>query len=56
MLEETIILFFSDNGPLFDMSPVFKVMAPDLVDAEGSTGGLSGSKGSAMEGGLECLR
>ena len=52
VLEETIILFFSDNGPLFDMSPVFKVMAPDLVDAEGSTGGLSGSKGSAMEGGI----
>ena len=52
LLEETIILFFSDNGPLFDMSPVFKVMAPDLVDAEGSTGGLSGSKGSAMEGGI----
>ena len=52
LLEETIILFFSDNGPLFNINPIFKVVAPDLVNAKGSTAGLSGSKGSALEGGI----
>ena len=52
LLEETIILFFSDNGPVFDINPIVKVIAPNLINAKGSTAGLSGSKTSAMEGGI----
>ena len=52
LLEETIIIFFSDNGPLFDINPIFEVMAPNLIDAKGSTAGLKGSKASALEGGI----
>ena len=52
ILEETIIIFFSDNGPVFDASAIAKVIGPDLLDAEGSPGGLSGGKGSALEGGI----
>lgn len=48
----TLILFFSDNGPVFDIDPVGAVIVPDLLDAKGSTGGLKGSKGSAYEGGI----
>ena len=52
LLEETIILFFSDNGPVFDIDPIVKVIAPNLINAKGSTAGLSGSKTSALEGGI----
>ncbi len=52
ILEETIILFFSDNGPVFDIDPIVKVIAPNLINAKGSTAGLSGSKTSALEGGI----
>ena len=52
ILEETIIIFFSDNGPVFDASAIAKVIGPNLLDAEGSPGGLSGGKGSALEGGI----
>ena len=52
LLEETIILFFSDNGPVFDIHPIVKVIAPNLINAKGSTAGLSGSKTSALEGGI----
>ena len=52
ILEETIILFFSDNGPVFDVDPIVKVVAPNLTNAKGSTAGLSGSKSSALEGGI----
>ncbi len=48
----TLILFFSDNGPVFDIDPIGAVIVPDLLDAKGSTGGLKGSKGSAYEGGI----
>ena len=50
--EETIILFFSDNGPVFDVDPIARVIAPDLMTAKGSSGGLRGSKLSAYEGGI----
>ena len=52
MLEETIIIFFSDNGPLFDINPIFEVMAPNLIDAKGSTAGLRGVKLQHLEGGI----
>ena len=52
ILEETIIVFFSDNGPVFDIDPIVKVIAPNLIDAKGSTAGLRGSKVSALEGGI----
>ena len=52
ILDETIILFFSDNGPVFDIDPIVKVIAPNLINAKGSTAGLKGSKTSALEGGI----
>ena len=52
ILDETIILFFSDNGPVFDIDPIVKVIAPNLINAKGSTAGLKGSKTSAHEGGI----
>ncbi len=52
LLEETIIIFFSDNGPVFDVDPIAKVIAPDLLSARGSSGKLRGSKLSAYEGGI----
>jgi arylsulfatase A-like enzyme len=52
LLEETIIVFFSDNGPVFDVDPIAKVIAPDLLSARGSAGKLKGSKLSAYEGGI----
>ncbi len=52
ILEETIVLFFSDNGPVFDIDPIVKVIAPNLINAKGSTAGLNGSKTSALEGGI----
>ena len=52
ILNETIILFFSDNGPVFDIDPIVKVIAPNLINAKGSTAGLKGSKTSALEGGI----
>jgi len=52
ILNETIILFFSDNGPVFDIDPIVKVIAPNLINAKGSTAGLKGSKTSAFEGGI----
>ena len=52
ILEETIIIFFSDNGPVFDIAPIAKVIAPNLINAKGSPGGLRGSKTSALEGGI----
>ena len=30
ILKETIIIFFSDNGPVFDIDPIVKVIAPNL--------------------------
>ena len=52
ILEETIIVFFSDNGPVFDINPIIAVLAPGLTKARGSTAGLVGSKTSAREGGI----
>ena len=52
ILNETIILFFSDNGPVFDIDPIVKAIAPNLINAKGSTAGLKGSKTSALEGGI----
>ena len=52
LLENTIILFFSDNGPVFDVDPIAATIAPGLLDAKGNTMGLKGSKGSAYEGGI----
>ena len=52
ILNETIILFFSDNGPVFDIDPIVKVIAPNLINAKGSTASLKGSKTSALEGGI----
>ena len=52
ILENTIILFFSDNGPVFDIDPIANVIAPDLMSARGSSGKLKGSKMSAYEGGI----
>ena len=52
ILEETIIVFFSDNGPVFDINPIIAVLAPGLTHARGSTAGLTGSKTSAREGGI----
>ena len=52
ILEDTIILFFSDNGPVFDIDPIANVIAPDLMSARGSSGKLKGSKMSAYEGGI----
>tara|TARA_B100000768_G_scaffold62415_1_gene60453 strand:+ start:2551 stop:4107 length:1557 start_codon:yes stop_codon:yes gene_type:complete len=52
ILEDTIILFLSDNGPVFDVDPIAQVIAPDLMTAKGSTGGLKGSKLSTYEGGI----
>ena len=52
ILDETIILFFSDNGPVFDIDPIVKVIAPNLINAKGSTANLKGSKTSALEGGI----
>ena len=52
ILDETIILFFSDNGPVFDIDPIVKAIAPNLINAKGSTAGLKGSKTSALEGGI----
>ena len=52
ILDETIILFFSDNGPVFDVDPIARVIAPDLLSAKGNSGDLRGSKLSAYEGGI----
>mgnify|MGYP001194093311 CR=1 FL=1 len=46
------IVFFSDNGPVFDINPIIAVLAPGLTHARGSTAGLTGSKTSAREGGI----
>ena len=48
----TLVLFFSDNGPVFDIDPIGAVVVPELLNAKGSSGGLKGSKGSAYEGGI----
>ena len=52
ILEETIIIFFSDNGPVHDINPIVEVIAPDIVNSKGNTRGLRGSKGSTYEGGI----
>ncbi len=52
LLENTIILFFSDNGPVFDVDPIAATIAPGLLEAKGNTMGLKGSKGSTYEGGI----
>tara|TARA_A100001011_G_scaffold51106_1_gene49074 strand:- start:966 stop:2525 length:1560 start_codon:yes stop_codon:yes gene_type:complete len=52
ILDETIIIFFSDNGPVFDIDPIAATIAPDILDSKGNTLGLKGSKGSAYEGGI----
>ena len=52
MLEETIIIFLSDNGPVFDINPIVKTIAPGLTKSKGSTAGLRGSKTSALDGGI----
>ena len=52
ILEETIIIFFSDNGPVFNVDPIAATIASDVVDSKGNTLGLRGSKGSAYEGGI----
>ena len=52
ILEQTIIIFFSDNGPVYDINPIVKTVAPGLTKSRGSTAGLSGSKASALDGGI----
>ena len=52
LLEETIIVFFSDNGPVFDIPAIGQVIAPGLMEARGSPGKLTGSKMYASEGGI----
>ena len=52
ILEETIIIFFSDNGPVYDVDQIAATIASDVVDSKGNTLGLRGSKGSAYEGGI----
>ena len=52
ILEETIIIFFSDNGPVFNIDPIAGVVASDILDSRGNTLGLKGSKGSTYEGGI----
>ena len=52
ILEATIIIFFSDNGPVYDVDPIAATIASDVVDSKGNTLGLRGSKGSAYEGGI----
>ena len=52
LLEETIIIFLSDNGPVFDINPIVKTIAPGLTKSKGSTAGLRGSKTSALDGGI----
>ena len=37
ILEETIIIFFSDNGPVFDIDPIAATIAPDILDSKGNT-------------------
>jgi arylsulfatase A-like enzyme len=52
LLEETIIVFFSDNGPVVDVNPIIATLAPGLTKSKGNTAGLKGSKTSALEGGV----
>ena len=52
LLEETIIVFFSDNGPVVDINPIVATLAPGLTKSKGNTAGLKGSKTSALEGGV----
>ena len=52
ILEETIIIFFSDNGPVYNVDPIAATIASDVVDSKGNTMGLRGSKGTAYEGGI----
>jgi arylsulfatase A-like enzyme len=52
ILEETIIIFLSDNGPVFDINPIVRTIAPGLTKSKGSTAGLRGSKTSALDGGI----
>tara|TARA_B100000780_G_scaffold154109_1_gene107772 strand:+ start:3858 stop:5414 length:1557 start_codon:yes stop_codon:yes gene_type:complete len=52
LLEDTIIVFFSDNGPVVDINPIIATIAPGLTKARGNTAGLRGSKTSALEGGV----
>ena len=52
ILEETIIMFFSDNGPVYNVDPIAATIASDVVDSKGNTMGLRGSKGTAYEGGI----
>ncbi|MDA9292606.1 sulfatase-like hydrolase/transferase, partial [Gammaproteobacteria bacterium] len=52
LLKETIIVFFSDNGPVVDINPIVATLAPGLTKSKGNTAGLKGSKTSALEGGV----
>lgn len=50
--ENTLVIFTSDNGPWRNMPPRMYTTAPvELWDA-GTTGALSGAKGTTREGGL----
>ena len=49
ILEETIIIFFSDNGPVFDVNPIAATIAPDILDSKGNTLGLKGSRDQHMK-------
>ena len=50
--DNTMIIFFSDNGPVHDIDPVAAVVAADILNSRGNTLGLKGSKGSTYEGGI----
>ena len=52
LLDNTLIIFFSDNGPVHDIDPVAGVVAADILNSRGNTLGLKGSKGSTYEGGI----
>ena len=52
LFNNTLIIFFSDNGPVHDIDPVAGVVAADILNSRGNTLGLKGSKGSTYEGGI----
>ena len=42
LLEETIIVFFSDNGPVVDINPIIATLAPGLNKIKRKYGRIKG--------------